>query len=147
MAIRDCILAKISKSANANDENSDKSNNLKLKIWIDASIDNCFNHMWPLHNTSKGSEEPCGVQNVSSPCDVIGDVITIKNTVSKLICNDLFISDVKLNLSKICKRWINKSDEILRSRRTFLSEVSTKVECAISIVSPISYILRFWSTL
>ena len=37
--------------------------------------------------------------NVMLGCDVITNVISVKNTFSGIICNDLFISDVKMNLS------------------------------------------------
>ena len=38
---------------------------------------------------------------LTSPCDVINDVINIKRTFSGIICNDVSISDVKINLPKI----------------------------------------------
>ena len=38
---------------------------------------------------------------LTSRCDVINDVINIKRTFSGIICNDVSISDVKINLSKI----------------------------------------------
>ena len=38
---------------------------------------------------------------LTSRCDVINDVINIKITFSGIICNDVSISDVKINLSKI----------------------------------------------
>ena len=52
----------------------------KLKIVFDAGIGNCFNHVRPLHNGSQESENPYGAQNVQSHCDVISDIISIKNT-------------------------------------------------------------------
>ena len=35
---------------------------------------------------------------LGSPCDVIDDIITIKSTLSCMILDNLFISDVKLKL-------------------------------------------------
>ena len=37
--------------------------------------------------------------SLTSRCDVISDVFNIKTTFSGTICNDLSISDVKMNLS------------------------------------------------
>ena len=39
--------------------------------------------------------------NLTLHCDVIADVISVENTFCGIICNDLFISSVKMNLSKI----------------------------------------------
>ena len=38
---------------------------------------------------------------LTSRCDVISDVINIKSTFSRINCNDLSISVVKMNLSEI----------------------------------------------
>ena len=38
---------------------------------------------------------------MTSRCDVTDDVISIENTFSGMICNDFFISDVKIDLPKI----------------------------------------------
>ena len=40
-------------------------------------------------------------------CDVISDVIDIKSNFSGIISNDLSISDVKMNLSKILRNFQN----------------------------------------
>ena len=39
--------------------------------------------------------------SLTSCCDVISDVINIKSTFSRINCNDLSISVVKMNLSEI----------------------------------------------
>ena len=45
--------------------------------------------------------------NLTSRCGVISDVINIKNTFSGIICNDLSISDVKMNVSEIFRNFQN----------------------------------------
>ena len=40
-------------------------------------------------------------------CDVTDDVTSVKNTFSEIICDDLFIYDVKMNLSKIFRNFQN----------------------------------------
>ena len=42
-----------------------------------------------------------------SPCDVMDDVITTKNTFSCIIWDDLFISDIKLKLHVIFRHFQN----------------------------------------
>ena len=44
---------------------------------------------------------------LTSPCDVINDVINIKSTFPGIISDDLSISDVKMNLSKIFRNFQN----------------------------------------
>ena len=44
---------------------------------------------------------------LTSRCDVTDDVISIENTLFRIICNDFFISDVKMNLPKIFRNFLN----------------------------------------
>ena len=92
--IGDWVLAKIAKYEYAYDANGDKSDDSSIENYFDAPIDDYFNHVWPFQN-----EKPCGVQNVQSHCDVIADVISVQNTLSGIICHDLLIYGVKMNLS------------------------------------------------
>ena len=74
-------------------------------------------------------------------CDVIDDVIIMKNTFSGITWADLFISEVKLKLCLIFIFFF-KMAVILSSRQTFLPEIP-KVECTRKITISISDILSF----
>ena len=74
-------------------------------------------------------------------CDVIGDVIVMKNTFYGIIWDDLFISEVKLKLCLIFQNFqIGRHFELATN---FFNEVEYTRKIAISI----SDILGFWSTL
>ena len=72
---------------------------------------------------------------LKSPCDVIGDVITMENTFSCIIWGDLFISDVDLKLYLIFD--ILKIVAVLRSQQTLLLQVISKVQYASKIAMSI----------
>ena len=61
---------------------------LKTATCITESVTILFKHEYRRHT-------------LTTRCDVISNVINIKNTFSGIIFNDLSISDVKMNLSEI----------------------------------------------
>ena len=81
--------------------------------------------------------------NSRPPCDVIDDVIIMKNNFG-IIWDDLFISEIILKLWLIFQ--IFQNGRHLSSRQTFSSEVIPEVEHARKIAISISGILSFWST-
>ena len=79
-----------------------------------------------------------------SRCDVISDVINIKNTFSGIISDDLSVSDVKMNLSKIFRNFQNGRH--IEVRRSFKPEVAPELGSYNEIGHAYPYILSFWST-
>ena len=84
------------------------------------------------------------MHTLTSRCDVISDVMDIKNTFYVIICDVLSISYVKMNLSQIFE--ILKMAAILRFRCVLEPEVVPEFESYTKIGYAISYILRFCST-
>ena len=79
--------------------------------------------------------------NWRPPCDVIDDVMIMKNSFGHIIWDDLFISEVKLKLCLILK--IFKMAAILSSQQTFSPEIIPEVEHARKIAISSSDILSF----
>ena len=78
---------------------------------------------------------------LASRCDVIADVIWAKSTFTVIISNDLFISDAKMNVSRIFRNFQTGCN--FEVRVNFYLEVVPEVEYIIMVVSPIFYILSF----
>ena len=75
------------------------------------------------------------------PCDVIDDVITVKKTLFGIICDDLFISEVKL---KLCLKFqFFKMAAILSSQQAFLPEGIPEFEYTRKTAISISDIMNF----
>ena len=81
---------------------------------------------------------------LTSLCDIISDVMNIKNTFYAIMCDVLCISYVKINLSQIFRNFQNCRH--LEFGRVFKPEVVTEVESNVKIGHAIPYILRFCST-
>ena len=81
---------------------------------------------------------------LTSRCDVIGDIINIKNTFGGIISDDLSISDVKMNLSKIF--WKFQNGRHFEVRASFTPEVVPEFGSYNKTGHTIPYILSFWFT-
>ena len=81
---------------------------------------------------------------LTSRCDVINDVINIKNIFFWLILDGLFISNIKMNLSKLFRNFQNGRH--FEVGRTSKPEVVREVKSYTKIGHAIPYILGFCST-
>ena len=99
--------------------------------WIAGNVTISFKHEYRSHT-------------LTSLCDVISDVMNIKNTFYATICDVLCISYVKINLSQIFRNFQNRRH--LGFGRVFKPEVVMEVESNIKIGHAIPHILRFCST-
>ena len=73
----------------------------RLHIWTKLSDDWLKTATCISENESISFKHEYRKRTLTSHCDVISDVINIKNTFGGIISDDLSISDVKMNLSKI----------------------------------------------
>ena len=73
----------------------------KLHIWTKLSDDWLKCATCISENVTISFKHEYRKPTLTSRCDVISDVIDIKNTIMGIISDDLSISEVKMNLSKI----------------------------------------------
>ena len=78
----------------------------RLHIWTKLSDDWLKTATFILENTTISLKHEYRRPTLTSRCDVISDVINIKNTVG-IISDDLAISDVKINQCKIILKFQN----------------------------------------
>ena len=76
-----------------------------------------------------------------SPCDVIDDVITTKNTFSCIIWDAFFISGIRLNLCIVCWHFQNGRDFDVPAN--FFTGIIPEVDYARKIATSVSHILSF----
>ena len=81
--------------------------NTRLHIWTKFSDDWLKTVTCILENVTISFKHEYRRLTLTSRCDVISDVINIKITFCGIISDDLSISDVKINLSKIFRNFQN----------------------------------------
>ena len=81
--------------------------NTRLHIWTKFSDDWLKTATCILENVTIPFKHEYRRLTLTSRCDVISDVINIKITFWEIISDDLSISDVKTNLSKIFRNFQN----------------------------------------
>ena len=79
----------------------------KLHIWTKLSDDWLKCAICISENVTISFKHEYRRPTLTSRCDVISDVIDIRNTFGGMICDDFSISDVKTNLSKIFRKFQN----------------------------------------
>ena len=79
----------------------------KLHIWIKLSDDWLKRATCISENVTISFKHEYRKPTLTSRCDVISDVIDIKNTILGIISDDLSISEVKMNQSKIFWKFQN----------------------------------------
>ena len=79
----------------------------RLHIWTKLSDDWLKTATCILENVTISFKHEYRRPILTSRCDVISDLINIKNTFCGMISDDLSISDVKMNLSKIFQKFQN----------------------------------------
>ena len=83
------------------------------------------------------------MHTLTSCCDVISDVMNIKNTFYVIICDVLSISYVKMNLSQIF--WNFQNGRHFEARAIFKPGVVPEIDSYNKTGHTIAYILSFWS--
>ena len=97
----------------------------RLHIWTKPSDDWLKTATCISENVSISLKHEYRKRTLTSHRDVISDVIKIKNTIWGIISDDLFIPDVKMNLSKIfCKFQNGRHFEV---RLSFYTGSCTKI--------------------
>ena len=79
----------------------------RLHIWTKFSENWLETVIYISENVTISFKHEYRRPTLTSRCDVISDVINIKSTFSGTISDDLSISDVKMNLSKIFRNFQN----------------------------------------
>ena len=79
----------------------------RLHIWTKFSENWLETVIYTSENVTISFKHEYRRPTLTSRCDVISDVINIKSTFSGTISDDLSISDVKINLSKIFRNFQN----------------------------------------
>ena len=116
----------------------------RLHIWTKFSENWLETVIYTSENVTISFKHEYRRPTLTSRCDVISDVINIKSTFSGTISDDLSISDVKINLSKIFRNFQNGRH--LRSGRSFKPEVVPKLGSYIKIGHAHPYLVSFCLT-